>query len=235
MKDEPMSMENYRRIMAKAEEDIAKLRAGLPMPNADRQAAKNLTFFERYGSGPKGEPLWPDEPGYGKTIEASKHLQAIKDWTIVTPRGTTTETVSGRLVSSEAMNKQMMAVQSMSRSMHEALTAGLVRLAADNPGMTWREDFGGEVFLVTMPRLTRSIGQAARKAHDDLFKAVEQVLIDSMSVKHEAAKKMRLFDSDKPDLAGLNEAIADILSRAVKINDPGPAKKMPYYHGKRRY
>lgn len=35
MIDEPMSMENYRRIMAKAEEDIAKLRAGLPMPNAD--------------------------------------------------------------------------------------------------------------------------------------------------------------------------------------------------------
>ena len=80
MKDEPMSMENYRRIMAKAEEDIAKLRAGLPMPHADRQAAKNLTFFERYGSGPKGEPRDEWEAAYGgKTVIMDGDILAEMD------------------------------------------------------------------------------------------------------------------------------------------------------------
>ena len=80
MSDEPMGMENYRRIMAKAEEDIAKLRAGLPMSTADRNAAKTLTFMERYGGGPKGEPRDEWEAVYGgKTVVMDGDMLAEMD------------------------------------------------------------------------------------------------------------------------------------------------------------
>ena len=231
MSDEPMSMENYRRTMAKAEEDMAKLRAGLPMPHADRQAAKNLTFFERYGSGPKGEPRDEWEAAYGgKTVIMDGDILAEMDRRLKgAARQIVESTASGRMtwgkhlkaldsipkqVSSEAFAIQSEAAAAMQVSA-STLAEGLKKLAKGLPQRVMIDRHGPDIVIyvensANVEKVTEMLRKELKNVH--LMPGGSRFPLDT---------------------AHISEAFKALLVKEPKV--PVKPKKMPYYHGKRRY